>query len=118
MERVKILGNLRSKDIIIPDNFNEQEKSNQYFLIRFIIRYFIFSLSMMGIMHIFLYRWLLNHDGSSRPTCTEILQCEQLPSALEECELKEVLRHALAFRSSKAYRHLINACFQQVHNLF
>lgn len=34
MERVKVLGNLRTKDIIFPDNFNEQEKSNQYFLIR------------------------------------------------------------------------------------
>ncbi|XP_077285683.1 eukaryotic translation initiation factor 2 alpha kinase Gcn2 isoform X2 [Arctopsyche grandis] len=91
MERVKVLGNLRSKDIVLPENFNTPEYSKQVFLIS----------------------WLLNHDGSSRPTCGELLQCEQLPSAMEEYELKEVLRHALAIRSSKAYRHLINACFQQ-----
>ncbi|KAI4502781.1 hypothetical protein M0802_001825 [Mischocyttarus mexicanus] len=92
MERVKVLLNLRSKDIILPFDVSESDMPHQ--------------------VHIF--RWLLNHDPSQRPTAQELLSSEYLPPPLlEETELQEMVRHTLSNTQSKAYKYLVASCFMQ-----
>ncbi|XP_049955903.1 eIF-2-alpha kinase GCN2 [Schistocerca serialis cubense] len=92
MERVKVLVNLRSKDIILPSDFNEEKMPRQAYIIR----------------------WLLNHDPSLRPTSLELLQSDFLPPPqLEEAELQEMVRHTLSNPQSKAYKYLVASCFSQ-----
>ncbi|KAI4482571.1 hypothetical protein M0804_008424 [Polistes exclamans] len=92
MERVKVLLNLRSKDIILPSDISESDMPHQ--------------------VHIF--RWLLNHDPSQRPTAQELLSSEYLPPPqLEETELQEMVRHTLSNTQSKAYKYLVASCFMQ-----
>lgn len=90
MERIKILANLRMKEIILPQELQAD----------------------MPLVHIL--RWLLNHDPSQRPTAQELLSSEYLPPAqLEETELQEMIRHTLSYNQSKAYKYLISCCFMQ-----
>ncbi|XP_035732758.1 eIF-2-alpha kinase GCN2-like [Vespa mandarinia] len=92
MERVKILLNLRSKDVILPSDISEGDMPHQ--------------------VHIF--RWLLNHDPSQRPTAQELLSSDYLPPPqLEETELQEMVRHTLSNTQSKAYKYLVASCFTQ-----
>ncbi|XP_043271459.1 eIF-2-alpha kinase GCN2 [Venturia canescens] len=92
MERVKILLNLRCKEIILPDDMTETEMPHQVHLLR----------------------WLLNHDPSQRPTAQELLASEYLPPPqLEEAELQEMVRHTLSNSQSKAYKYLVACCFDQ-----
>ncbi|XP_012229735.1 eIF-2-alpha kinase GCN2 [Linepithema humile] len=92
MERVKILLNLRSKDIIFPSDVVETDMPHQ-----------------VHILH-----WLLNHDPSQRPTAQELLSSEYLPPPqLEETELQEMVRHTLSNTQSKAYKYLVASCFTQ-----
>ncbi|XP_031785554.1 eIF-2-alpha kinase GCN2 [Nasonia vitripennis] len=92
MERVKVLLNLRSKDIVLPSELSERGMTN----------------------HIHILRWLLNHDPSQRPTSQELLSSEYLPPAqLEEAELQEMVRHTLSNAQSRAYKHLVACCFAQ-----
>ena len=59
-------------------------------------------------------RWLLHHNPTLRPTCKELLKSELLPPPqMEEAELNEVLRSAIANPESKSYRHMLNAVFAQ-----
>ncbi|KAL0111656.1 hypothetical protein PUN28_013086 [Cardiocondyla obscurior] len=91
MERVKILLNLRSKEIVFPSDISETDVLSQIHIIR----------------------WLLNHDPSQRPTAQELLSSAYLPPPLEEPELQEVMRHTLSNSQSKAYRYLVASCFTQ-----
>ncbi|XP_043791915.1 eIF-2-alpha kinase GCN2 isoform X2 [Apis laboriosa] len=92
MERIKILLNLRSKEIIFPSEMQQADMSRQ----------------------IHILRWLLNHDPSQRPTAQELLSSEYLPPArLEETELQEMIRRTLSNNQSKAYKYLISCCFMQ-----
>lgn len=62
-------------------------------------------------------RLLLNHEVSRRPTSQELLQSDHIPPpVLEECELRELVRHTLSNPQSKAYKYLIASCFQQQLN--
>ncbi|XP_023718266.1 eIF-2-alpha kinase GCN2 isoform X3 [Cryptotermes secundus] len=92
MERVKVLVNLRSSEIILPSDFTQDGKSQQVHIIR----------------------WLLNHDPSQRPTSLELLQSDYVPPPqLEEAELQEMVRHTLSNPQSKAYKYLVSSCFKQ-----
>ncbi|KAG5306395.1 E2AK4 kinase, partial [Pseudoatta argentina] len=91
MERVKILLNLRSKEIIFPPDIPETDVPPQIHIIR----------------------WLLNHDPSQRPTAQELLSSAFLPPPLEDTELQEVMRHTLSNSQSKAYKYLVTSCFTQ-----
>ncbi|XP_050510024.1 eIF-2-alpha kinase GCN2 isoform X1 [Diabrotica virgifera virgifera] len=92
MERIKILTKLRNKDIIFPPEFSEKNTGKQELLIR----------------------WLLDHDISKRPTSQELLQSEHIPPpVLEECELRELVRHTLNNPQLKGYKYLIASCFKQ-----
>ncbi|XP_045185726.2 eIF-2-alpha kinase GCN2-like [Mercenaria mercenaria] len=96
MERVKILGELRSKDIIFPEDFDQTEMENQCHILR----------------------WLLNHDYNERPTSKELLKSDYIPpSKMEEAELNEVLRSAISDPQSKSYHRMISALFEQTVSL-
>ena len=70
--------------------------------------YFIFGLKVQVIS------WLLNHNPNLRPSSAELLQSPNLPPPqLEDAELQEMVRHTLSNTQSKAYKHLVAACFQQ-----
>ncbi|KAL6267393.1 hypothetical protein P5V15_000468 [Pogonomyrmex californicus] len=92
MERVKVLLNLRSKEIVFPPDIAETDAPSQIHIIR----------------------WLLNHDPSQRPTAHELLSSAYLPPPqLEETELQEMMRHTLSNSQSKAYKYLVASCFTQ-----
>ncbi|XP_078042063.1 eukaryotic translation initiation factor 2 alpha kinase Gcn2 isoform X2 [Augochlora pura] len=92
MERIAILLNLRSKEIILPPEMQQSEMTRQTHILR----------------------WLLNHDPSQRPTSQELLSSEYLPPPrLEETELQEMIRRTLSNNQSKAYKYLISCCFTQ-----
>ena len=82
MERIKVLSALRTKDILLPEDF-DQTAGLQAKIIR----------------------WLLVHDPSSRPTSWELLQSDYLPPPqVEEAQLQEMVKHTLASHNSKSYR--------------
>lgn len=59
-------------------------------------------------------RWLLQHQVEQRPTAEALLASDLLPPAqLEDGELQEMLRHALANSQSKAYKNLVARCLSQ-----
>ncbi|XP_056630081.1 eIF-2-alpha kinase GCN2 [Diorhabda sublineata] len=92
MERIKILTKLRTKEIVFPPDFIEKNSEKKILLIR----------------------WLLEHDVSKRPTSQELLQSEHIPPpVLEECELRELVRHTLNNPQLKGYKYLIASCFKQ-----
>lgn len=92
MERVKILSNIRSKEIIFPIDFSESQYAR----------------------YVTVIRWLLNHDAKNRPTAQELLQSAHIPPPqIEETEFQDLLRRTLANTQSKAYKYLIASCFQQ-----
>ncbi|XP_044265056.1 eIF-2-alpha kinase GCN2 [Tribolium madens] len=91
MERIKILTNLRKKEIVLPEDFASGNPKQK-----------------------FLVTWLLNHDVAKRPTSLELLQSEHVPPpVLEECELRELVRHTLSNPQLKGYKYLIASCFDQ-----
>ncbi|XP_012527780.1 eIF-2-alpha kinase GCN2 [Monomorium pharaonis] len=90
MERVKMLLNLRSKEIVFPPDIPETDTPQVHII-----------------------RWLLTHDPSQRPTAQELLSSTYLPPPLEDTELQEVMRHTLSNSQSKAYKYLVASCFTQ-----
>ena len=93
MERIKVLSALRSKEVLLPGDFEAEQQK-------------------------YIIQWLLNHDPALRPTSMELLQSDYLPPPqVEEAELQEMVKHTLASHSSKAYRHLINACLEQTMDI-
>ncbi|ELU08630.1 hypothetical protein CAPTEDRAFT_220708 [Capitella teleta] len=100
MERVKILTNLRQPSIELPADFDEATLQNQK--------------KILHLIQALIVRWLLNHNPMLRPTCKELLQSDRLPPPpLQEAELNEVLRSAIANPESKCYKHMLNAVFSQ-----
>ncbi|XP_075223291.1 eukaryotic translation initiation factor 2 alpha kinase Gcn2 [Lycorma delicatula] len=92
MERLKVLTDLRQPDCVFPPDFPENEKPQQAYIIR----------------------WLLNHDPSKRPNSQDLLQSDKIPPPqMEDAELQEMVRHTLSNPQSKAYKHLVAACFKQ-----
>ncbi|XP_051161013.1 eIF-2-alpha kinase GCN2 [Leptopilina boulardi] len=92
MERAKVLLNVRSPEIILPDDMNEIDMANQ----------------------IHILRWLLNHDSTQRPTSQELLASDYLPPPqLEQAELQEMLKHAISNKQSKAYKDIVACWFSQ-----
>nr|XP_049704467.1 eIF-2-alpha kinase GCN2 isoform X3 [Helicoverpa armigera] len=92
MERMMVLSNLRSKDIIMPKGFEKEDNARQIHVIR----------------------WLLNHEPSLRPTCAELLGSSHVPRAVPEGALAGLLAHALSDRSARGYGRLVAACLHQV----
>ena len=108
MERVKVLSSLRQPDINIPhsEHLTTKEVISGLELLTF--AYSIFGLKVQVIS------WLLNHNPNLRPSSAELLQSPNLPPPqLEDAELQEMVRHTLSNTQSKAYKHLVAACFQQ-----
>ena len=65
----------------------------------------------LGDQQSYLIKWLLDHDPSLRPTSVELLQSDYLPPPqVEEAEMQEMVKHTLASRNSKSYRHLVDSC--------
>ena len=92
MERIKILSSVRSKDIILPNECDE-----------------IINVQQKSVI-----KWLLNHDSSARPTSLELLKSDYIPPPqVEEAQLQEMVKHSLANRNSKSYRHIIDSCLDQ-----
>ncbi|XP_075532445.1 eukaryotic translation initiation factor 2 alpha kinase Gcn2 [Dermacentor variabilis] len=92
MERVKLLANLRLPSISLPTDACDFLSSQQISLIC----------------------WLLHHDPSQRPSAAELLASPQLPPPhLQEAQATEVLNHTVSNPQSKAFKHLVNALFQQ-----
>lgn len=57
----------------------------------------------------------MNHDPSKRPSSQDLLQSDKIPPPqMEDAELQEMVRHTLSNPQSKAYKHLVAACFNQV----
>ena len=53
-----------------------------------------------------------------RPTSMELLQSDYLPPPqVEEAELHEMVKHTLASRNSKSYRHLVDSCLGQTMDI-
>lgn len=93
MERMTILQNLRSKQIMFPVNFPFSELVKQAHVIR----------------------WLLDHEPSRRPSSEELLSSDSLPPPeLEDAELQDMVRHTLRNPQSKAYKYLVASCFKQI----
>ncbi|PZC78444.1 hypothetical protein B5X24_HaOG202188 [Helicoverpa armigera] len=92
MERMMVLSNLRSKDIIMPKGFEKEDNARQIHVIR----------------------WLLNHEPSLRPTCAELLGSSHVPRAVPEGALAGLLAHALSDRAARGYGRLVAACLHQV----
>ncbi|XP_073950849.1 eukaryotic translation initiation factor 2 alpha kinase Gcn2 [Choristoneura fumiferana] len=91
MERMVVLTSLRTKDIVMPEEFDTEDNAKQIHVIR----------------------WLLNHDASVRPTCAELLSSSHVPRPVAEGALSGLLSHTLASRGSRGYRRLVAACLQQ-----
>lgn len=92
MERISVLHNLRSRQIIFPVNFPMSEMIKQAHVIR----------------------WLLDHEPSKRPSSEELLASDSLPPPqLEDAELQDMVRHTLRNPQSKAYKYLVASCFKQ-----
>ncbi|KAJ2953499.1 hypothetical protein O0L34_g1096 [Tuta absoluta] len=91
MERMKVLTELRSKEITMPEDFVSEDNAKQILVIR----------------------WLLNHDASMRPTCVELLASEHVPRPVPEGALSGLLSHTLSDRGSRGYQRLISACLEQ-----
>ncbi|GBP22173.1 eIF-2-alpha kinase GCN2 [Eumeta japonica] len=90
MERIKVLTELRSKDIHLPSAFVSDENKKQIHVIR----------------------WLLHHDPSLRPTCAELLSSEHVPRAVPEGALAGLVAHALAEKGGHGRRKLVKACLK------
>ena len=98
MERAVILTNLRNQDIKFPASLDETKFPQQTRLVR----------------------WLLQHDPKNRPTATEVLQSDLLPTKIEDESVLQTLRMVANSRSS-FFPKLVSQLFaQQVdrHNDF
>lgn len=91
MERIKILTGLRQKEVIMPQSFAKQNPKQAT-----------------------LIKWLLNHDVAKRPSSQQLLQSEHVPPpVVEECHLRDLIRHTLSNTQLKNYKYLIASCFNQ-----
>ena len=92
MERIKVLTSLRSSDIVLPSDWDQETRPQQTFIVK----------------------WLLDHAPMSRPTSDQLLQSDWLPPVIvEESIMNTMVRNAMKNTSSKAYKHLIEAVMKQ-----
>ncbi|XP_076353947.1 eukaryotic translation initiation factor 2 alpha kinase Gcn2 isoform X2 [Tachypleus tridentatus] len=92
MERVKFLLNLRNVDIILPTDVEVHLSPQQIYLVK----------------------WLLQHEVSTRPSSQELLSSDYLPPPqMEEAELNEILRHTVSNPQSKAFKQMVKSLFLQ-----
>ena len=97
MERIKVLSNLRSKEIILPPEERGFEGS-----------------TALTDPQINIIRWLLNHDPSKRPTSNELLTSDHLPPLqVEEAKAQEMIRQTMSDKKGKMYRYLVSSCLNQ-----
>jgi translation initiation factor 2-alpha kinase 4 len=89
MERAKILTEIRKKEIIFSEYFDQVNMSNQAHVIR----------------------WLLNHIPSERPTSNELLNSPHIPYKIQEDLLQEAVIHTLQNPNSARYRYLMKKLF-------
>ena len=95
MERIKVLSNIRSKEIILPP---PDEKDGP-----------ILTDAQINIIH-----WLLSHDPSNRPTSHELLTSDHLPPLqVEEAKAQEIIRQTLNDKKGKMHRYFVNSCLSQ-----
>ncbi|XP_069688724.1 eIF-2-alpha kinase GCN2-like [Periplaneta americana] len=94
-ERIKILKDLRDRQIILPSDFNLEKNPQQYHIIKL----------------------LLNHDPTKRPSSLGLLNSGYVPpSKQEEAKLQETVRHTLCNPKSTAYKYVVGSCFRQDTN--
>lgn len=91
MERVQVLGNIRTERIIFPTEFDQRRLFKQTTVLK----------------------WLLKHNPEERPTSQELLQSQYIPPKIEDGQLDEVLKHTLASTNSTRYQRLIKHVFSQ-----
>ncbi|CAH3159577.1 unnamed protein product [Pocillopora meandrina] len=77
MERVKVLGNLRTEGIIFPTDFDHEGLAKETIFLKL----------------------LLKHAPEERPTSQELLQNPYVPPKTRDSQLDEVLKHTLAVRT-------------------
>ncbi|XP_074628735.1 eIF-2-alpha kinase GCN2-like [Acropora palmata] len=91
MERVEVLGNLRTERTIFPGEFDQKQLAKQTTVLK----------------------WLLKHNPEERPSSQELLQSQYIPPKIEDGQLDEVLEHTLASTNSTRYQRLMKAVFSQ-----
>ncbi|XP_078490106.1 eIF-2-alpha kinase GCN2 [Ciona intestinalis] len=92
MERVKVLGNLRTSSITFPSDFDEAAMPREAEITR----------------------WCLDHVTNKRPTASELLKCRLVPTpVLEESNVLEAVREMLSNPDSKPYRLVMDEVFNQ-----
>ncbi|XP_070577673.1 eIF-2-alpha kinase GCN2-like [Ptychodera flava] len=91
MERVHILGHLRTESIQLPEDFDEIEFPDQVHIIR----------------------WLLNHEPSIRPTAQGLLQSQYIPAPEMEDAQLHLLKQTMSNKQSSSYRRLMKEVFSQ-----
>uniref|UniRef100_A0A8D8LTM2 non-specific serine/threonine protein kinase n=2 Tax=Cacopsylla melanoneura TaxID=428564 RepID=A0A8D8LTM2_9HEMI len=92
MERMKILSDLRLKEIKLPPDFCTAETYRQVYIVR----------------------WCLNHDPSKRPSYEQLLADDHIPPPqVGETVLQDMVRQTLSNPQSKGYKYLVAACFNQ-----
>nr|XP_018669174.1 eIF-2-alpha kinase GCN2 isoform X1 [Ciona intestinalis] len=95
MERVKVLGNLRTSSITFPSDFDEAAMPREAEITR----------------------WCLDHVPNKRPTASELLKCRLVPTpVLEESNVLEAVREMLSNPDSKPYRLVMDEVFNQPEN--
>ena len=96
MERIKVLNQLRSVDIQLPMDWDQNSHVQQTYIIK----------------------WLLNHDPTNRPTSDELLNSDWLPPIqVEESQMQLMLKNAMKNTGSKAYKHLIDTVLKHPMSL-
>ncbi|KAF5277327.1 hypothetical protein FQR65_LT16002 [Abscondita terminalis] len=93
-ERARVLSELRTVEIIFPNDFNKSNLFNQNIIIRD----------------------LLNHNDKLRPSCQDLMESNLIPHLLEE---KEEEKQLLAIKriannpNSSLFHHFFTYCFQR-----
>ncbi|KAL7746303.1 eukaryotic translation initiation factor 2-alpha kinase [Sorochytrium milnesiophthora] len=93
MERAVALRDLRREEIVFPAEFDAVKYATQSKIIR----------------------WLLNHDPRQRPTSQQLLQCDDIPTQMEDEYVQEALR-AIVNPQAAHYNKLMTTLFSQPIN--
>ncbi|KAF5277328.1 hypothetical protein FQR65_LT16003 [Abscondita terminalis] len=91
-ERANVLSNLRSKDVIFPDDFDKMSLDKQTKIIR----------------------ELLNHDSKLRPSCQTLIESNLIPHFPEEKKEEKQLQVIQRFASNpESFKKLLRCCFKK-----
>ena len=80
MERIKVLGLLRTSNIVIPDDFPTKKTTDN---------------KPRDVC-----RALLNHNPDKRPSAQELLESGDIPLKMEDSQLDELLKYTLSQTNS------------------